>query len=95
MAKLLGHVARSQKSDPLKEVASQPDSTYRVEYGKKRIGKPRQNWIRETKKYVFIEKKSLFSYNESKEEDDRILKWAKDRDFLKIRCRQSEMQHVS
>ena len=80
-AKLLGHIARTEDSDPLREVTFQPGTTYRVEYGKKRIGKPRQNWIRETKRFIYIEKQGLFSYTEAKREDDQILQWAKDRRF--------------
>ena len=80
-AKLLGHIARTEDSDPLREITFQPGTTYRVEYGKKRIGKPRQNWIRETKRFIYVDKQGLFSYTEAKREDDQILQWAKDRRF--------------
>ena len=72
---------RSDNNDPLREISFQPDSAYRVEYGTKRIGKPRQNWIHQTKKYIYVTKKSLFSYSEDRDEDDKIMKWAQDRDF--------------
>ena len=80
-ARLLGHIARTEDSDPLREITFQPGTTYRVEYGKKRIGGPRQNWIKETKKFIYVDKQGLFSYSETKREDDQILQWAKARRF--------------
>ena len=55
-AKLLGHIIRSDSNDPLRQLTFQAGTCCRVEYGKKRIGKPRQNWIHQTKKYVYVEK---------------------------------------
>ena len=55
-AKLLGHVLRTNNKDPLRQISFQADSAERVYYGKKRIGKPRQNWIHQTKRYVYEEK---------------------------------------
>ena len=49
--------------------------------GKKRIGKPPQNWIHQTKKYIFLTKMNKSSYEESREQDLQILRKAKDRLF--------------
>lgn len=80
-AKLLGHILRADNSDPLREVTFQPDSASRVEYGKKRVGKPRMNWIHQTKKYVYVEKQHMFSYDESVSQDKQLLQWARERRF--------------
>ena len=42
--KLAGHILRSPNSDPLRQVTYQPDSAEPVEIGKRRIGRPRQQW---------------------------------------------------
>ena len=80
-ANLLGHILRADAEDPLRQVSFQPGTAYRVEYGKKRIGKPRQNWIHQTKKYVYVEKFHLFSYNENRGEDNQIYQYAVQRKF--------------
>ena len=51
-AKLLGHIARAPDEDPLRQITFQAGTCKRVEYGKKRVGKPRQNWIHQTKKHI-------------------------------------------
>ena len=80
-ASLLGHVARAATEDPLRQVTFQAESCSRVEYGKKRIGKPRQNWIHQTKKHIFLTKMNKSSYEESREQDLQIFRNAKDRLF--------------
>ena len=65
----------------MRQVSFQTGSAYRVEYGKKRVGKPRQNWIHQTKKHVYINKFNMFSYDESKSQDDQIMKYATERKF--------------
>ena len=67
--------------DPLRQVTFQPGTAYRVEYGKKRIGKPRQNWIHQAQKCVYVEKLHLFSYNETRAEDNQLLQNAVNRRF--------------
>ena len=47
---LLGHILWSEPGDPLRQITFQPNTAYRVFYGKKRVGKPRQNWVHQTKK---------------------------------------------
>ena len=49
-ASLSGHILRAEDDDPLRQVTFQPGTAYRVEYGEKRIGKPRQDWIHQAKK---------------------------------------------
>ena len=80
-ATLLGHILRASDDDPLREVTFQPSSAYRVEYGQKRVGKPKQNWIHQTKKYIRVEKQHLFTYDETEAQHDEILKWAQERKF--------------
>ena len=48
---------------------------------KKRIGKSRQNWIHQTKKYIFLTKMNKSSYEESREQDLQIFRNAKDHLF--------------
>ena len=78
---LLGHILRAADDDPLRQVTFQPGTAYRVEYGKKRIGKPRQNWIHQAKKHAYVEKLHLFSYNETRAEDNQLLQNAVNRRF--------------
>ena len=80
-AKLLGHIARADSNDPLRMATFQAGSCSRIPYGKKRIGKPRQNWIHQTKKYVFLNKMRKLSYDEQREQDDQILNYAQNRNF--------------
>ena len=80
-AQLLGHVLRTQDEDPLRQVTFQPNTAYRVEYGKKRIGKPKQNWIHQAKKHVYVDKLHLFSYEETRNQDDHLLAQARQRRF--------------
>ena len=50
--KLMGHILRTSIDDPWRQVSFLPDSAHRLDYGKKRVGKPRQNRLYHTKKYV-------------------------------------------
>ena len=63
-AKLLGHVLRSNNDDPLRQFFL-PHSATRVEYGKRRCGRPRQNWLHTTKKHVYEHTLGHFNYDES------------------------------
>ena len=47
---LLGHIARTTQQDLLRQISFQANSVNRVRYGKKRHGRPRQNWLHYTKK---------------------------------------------
>ena len=66
-AKLLGHIHRSSNIDPLRQVSCEPNTANRVDYGRKRVGKPRQNWLLHTKKYLNGQ-----NYEESQLEDNRV-----------------------
>ena len=50
-AKLLGHVLRSANDDPLRQLSFMPYSATRIDYGKRRRGHPRQNWLHFTKSW--------------------------------------------
>ena len=52
-AKLLGRILRSSNGDPLRQVSFLLNSASRVDYGKKRVGKPRQNWLHRSKSFVY------------------------------------------
>ena len=77
----MGHILRTNQEDPLRQITFQQDSAYRVSYGKKRVGKPRQNWIHQTKKYVYENVMGHWAYTEEKAQDDRIFNSARDRKF--------------
>ena len=42
-----------------------PSSASRIDYGKKRVGKPRQTWLHHTKKIVWEEMRGRISYEET------------------------------
>ena len=58
-AKLLGHIARTTQQDPLRQISFQPNSVNHVPYGKKRHGRPRQNWLHYTKKSIYTKKNCI------------------------------------
>ena len=80
-ANLLGHILRADNEDPLRQVSFQPNTAYRVDYGKKRIGKPKQNWLHQTKKYVYTDVLHFFSYEETNAQDKQLLTHAQQRRF--------------
>ena len=80
-AKLLGHIARTTQQDPLRQISFQPNSVNRVPYGKKRHGRPRQNWLHYTKIYIYEEKLHQINYEETVQEDARIFNAANARYF--------------
>ena len=70
--KLLGHILRSNGNDPMRQISFLPDSAHRVEYGTKRVGKPRQNWLQHTKKYVYENILGHYDYGETHMNDQRV-----------------------
>ena len=80
-AKLLGHILRALALNTLRQVSFQPHSAQRVEYGKKRVGKPRQSWIHQTKQFAYVDICSMFSYTESRAEDLQLLQYARNQRF--------------
>ena len=49
-----------------------PSSATRIEYGKKRVVKPRQTWIHHAKKFVWEETLGRISYEETPVQDNLI-----------------------
>ena len=80
-AKLLGHILRSPDVDPLRQVSFTPSTASRIDYGKKRVGRPRQNWVMFSKKYVYENKLHLPNYTETAEQDQRVYDAALRRQF--------------
>ena len=79
-AKLLGHIMRCDDSDPLRQVSFMPGSASTIDYGTKRVGKPRQSWLHHSKKYVFEQVLGHHSYDENTD-DARIFASAINRLF--------------
>ena len=80
-SKLLGHVLRTSNADPLRQISFQPSNAQRVQYGKKRVGRPRQNWLHFAKKHTFENILGGYDYDETVVEDARIYNAAKNRTF--------------
>jgi hypothetical protein len=68
-ASLLGHIIRACDSDPLRQISL----SHRRQYGKKRCGRPRQNWLHFAKKYVYENKLHLQNYEEGSIDGSLIL----------------------
>ena len=47
---LLGHVIRSQKDDPMKQVTFEDENLRTKCLGTRRVGRPKQKWIENTMK---------------------------------------------
>ena len=70
--KFLGHVLRAPEDDPLRQVSFEPNSGNRVDYGKLRCGRPKQNWLHFAKKTAYEMHLNGSNYLESLEHDFRI-----------------------
>ena len=79
--KLLGHVLRAPEDDPLRQVSFEPNSGNRVDYGKLRCGRPKQNWRHFAKKTAYEMHLNGSNYLESVEHDFRIYNAALNREF--------------
>lgn len=53
--KLLGHVIRASEDDQMRRVTLAPGTSQRADRRKTRQYGPRQNWVKETNKYVWTE----------------------------------------
>lgn len=51
--KLLAHIIRTDPEDPIKLISFKPNSIEHNVPDKRRVGRPKLNWIFETKKYIF------------------------------------------
>ena len=80
-AELLGHIIRTSDADPLRQISLEAQSANRVQYGKKRCGRPRQNWLHHTKKYIYECKLNHHSYEEGPVDDNHIYNAALQRSF--------------
>ena len=67
--RLLGHNMRRNDSDPLKQICFD-ESGYHHLYEKRRIGRPRLNWVRETMKRTYCR---LFSDEQYIEDNEDII----------------------
>ncbi len=79
--KLLGHVIRSNDDNPIRQTTLLDGSAKEIPSGKRRVGKPRKDWLNETKKYVFqkIHPGRVFQSND--QTDDTIYQDAVNRLF--------------
>ena len=50
--KLAGHILRAQASDPLRQVSYQAGSGDPIQIGKRRVGRPRQQWLYRTNEAI-------------------------------------------
>jgi hypothetical protein len=92
--KLLGHILRSDSSDPMRQISFLPVSAQRADYGTKRVGKPRQNWLHHTKKHVYEHILRHYDYNESQIVDQRVYEAAVNRQFERsVSCCANALQH--
>ena len=78
----MGHILRSNNSDPMRQISFLPDSAQRTDYGIKRVGKPRQNWLHHKKKYVYENVLGHYEYSETQVNDQKVLEAAIRRQFL-------------
>jgi hypothetical protein len=79
--KLLGHALRAPEDDPSRQVSFEPNSGNRVDYGKRRCGRPKQNWLYFSKKTAYEMHLNGSNYLESVEHDFRIYNAALNREF--------------
>ena len=79
--KLLGHILRSNDGDPMKQVCFNNEG-YQHLYEKRRVGRPRVNWVRQTMKRTFNKMYEDEVYMEDDEEIlFKLLLCAENRDF--------------
>ena len=52
--RLTGHIIRSDDTDPLRQVSYQPGRAAPVDIGKRRVGRPRQQWLYHSTSLVHI-----------------------------------------
>ena len=80
-SKLLGHVFRAGPEDPMRQISFQPYSAVLPQYGRKRVGRPKQNWLHYAKKHTFEHILRGYDYLESPDEDAPIYNAAINRTF--------------
>ena len=76
----MGHIMRADNTDPLRQVTFQDNSVNRHQVGKKRVGRPKQNWIYATKENIWYNVlKKAETYSEASVQDEIIYNAAKNR----------------
>jgi hypothetical protein len=72
-AKLAAHVLRSPSEDPMRQISYENHTAQKQVIGTRRIGGPRQNWIKETNKYIYEQKMNKNNYTATLQQDTEIL----------------------
>ena len=65
----------------MRQISFQPSSAIRPQYSKKRVGRPKQNWLHYAKKNTFEHILRGYDYMETLDEDARIYNAAISRTF--------------
>ena len=78
--KLLGHIIRSSNDDPMRQVSFVDSTASRVDYGAKRVGEPRPNWLHIAKNFAYENVLRHHNFDENTD-DARIYAAALNRDF--------------
>ncbi len=78
----MGHVIRANNDDPLRAVTFLPDSLTTLPLDpKKRPGRPKIDWIDQTKKDIWAQHLNGYRYASPQDQDNIILRAAKNRLF--------------
>ena len=73
---------RTPNEDPLRQITFKENTAARADWGKRRPYGPRQNWVKETKKTIWVDVLKKFEeYKETEEQDDVIFISAHNRLF--------------
>ena len=78
--RLTGHIIRSDDTDPLRQVSYQPASAAPIDIGKRRVGRPRQQWLYHSNSPVHSKFRHT-DYNGYDFQDEAILQAALQRQF--------------
>jgi hypothetical protein len=78
-AKLAAHVIRAPEEDLMRQISYEPHTAQKQIIGKRRIGGPRQDWIKETNKYIYEEKMNKYNYTATLQQDTETHLYAQQR----------------
>jgi hypothetical protein len=70
---LLGHLIRTSNEDPLRQITFKENTATRADWGKRRPYGPRQNWVKETKKTIWVDVLKKFEEYKETEEQDQVI----------------------
>ena len=79
--KLLGHLIREPNHSITRHVILQDNSATEHDWGKRRIGRPRQSWMKTTKREIFLKLYPGSVYTENQHSDNIIYADAINRRF--------------